>query len=51
MFTADGYGHSFVTNTFSPDYVDYQRAWDVQRDLHAKVVAGDEPDTATAVAI
>jgi len=31
---------------FGPDYVDYQRAWDLQRDLHAKVVAGDEPDTA-----
>ncbi len=31
---------------FAPDYVDYQRAWDVQRELHAKVVAGDEPDTA-----
>jgi lipoyl(octanoyl) transferase len=30
---------------FGPDYVDYQRAWDLQRDLHAKVVAGDEPDT------
>ena len=31
---------------FAPDYVDYQRAWEAQRDLHAKVVAGDEPDTA-----
>jgi lipoyl(octanoyl) transferase len=31
---------------FAPDYVDYQRAWDLQRDLHAKVVAGEEPDTA-----
>ena len=30
---------------FAPDYVDYQRAWDLQRELHAKVVAGDEPDT------
>src|SRR6187200_2678835 len=30
---------------FGPDYVDYQRAWDLQRDLHAKVVAGEEPDT------
>jgi len=30
---------------FAPDYVDYRRAWDVQRDLHAKVVAGEEPDT------
>src|SRR3954471_14802499 len=31
---------------FAPDYVDYQRAWDLQRDVHAKVVAGEEPDTA-----
>jgi lipoyl(octanoyl) transferase len=31
---------------FAPDHVDYQRAWDLQRDLHAKVVAGEEPDTA-----
>ncbi len=30
---------------FGPDYVDYQRAWDLQRELHAKVVAGEEPDT------
>src|SRR5512132_3927274 len=30
---------------FAPDYVDYRRAWHVQRDLHAKVVAGEEPDT------
>jgi lipoyl(octanoyl) transferase len=30
---------------FAPDCVDYRRAWDVQRDLHAKVVAGEEPDT------
>jgi len=30
---------------FAPDYVDYRRAWDVQSDLHAKVVAGEEPDT------
>jgi lipoyl(octanoyl) transferase len=30
---------------FAPNYVDYQRAWDLQRELHAKVVAGEEPDT------
>ena len=30
---------------FSPDYVDYQAAWDRQRDVHAAVVAGAEPDT------
>lgn len=28
-----------------PDYVDYQRAWDHQREVHARVVAGDLPDT------
>lgn len=30
---------------FAPELVDYQQAWDLQRDLHAKVVAGEEPDT------
>ncbi|MEP7035152.1 MAG: lipoyl(octanoyl) transferase LipB [Actinomycetota bacterium] len=30
---------------FSPDYVDYRSAWDRQREVHAAVVAGDEPDT------
>jgi lipoyl(octanoyl) transferase len=30
---------------FDPDYVDYMSAWDRQRELHASVVAGDEPDT------
>ena len=30
---------------FAPNYVNYQRAWDVQREIHAKVVAGEEPDT------
>jgi lipoyl(octanoyl) transferase len=30
---------------FAPDYVDYEYAWDVQRDVHAKVAAGAEPDT------
>ena len=30
---------------FSPDFVDYQAAWDRQREVHAAVVAGDEPDT------
>ncbi len=30
---------------FKPDYVDYQAAWDRQREVHAAVVAGDEPDT------
>ena len=30
---------------FAPDYVDYQAAWDRQREVHAAVAAGDEPDT------
>ena len=30
---------------FDPDFVDYQAAWDRQREVHAAVVAGDEPDT------
>jgi lipoyl(octanoyl) transferase len=30
---------------FAPDYVDYQAAWDRQREVHATVVAGTEPDT------
>jgi lipoyl(octanoyl) transferase len=29
----------------APDYVDYQRAWDIQRDVHSKVVRGLRPDT------
>ena len=28
---------------FAPDYVDYKAAWDRQREVHAAVVAGDEP--------
>ncbi len=30
---------------FGDDRVDYERAWQQQRDLHAAVVAGTEPDT------
>jgi len=30
---------------FAPDYVDYMAAWDHQREVHAAVVAGQEPDT------
>ena len=30
---------------FAPDLVDYQAAWDRQREVHAAVVAGDEPET------
>jgi lipoyl(octanoyl) transferase len=29
---------------FAPDYVDYKVAWDRQLEVHADVVAGDEPD-------
>ena len=28
-----------------PDFVDYQRAWDLQRELHEAVVSGRSPDT------
>jgi lipoyl(octanoyl) transferase len=30
---------------FNPDFVDYQAAWDHQREVHAAVVAGADPDT------
>ena len=30
---------------FDPDFVDYEWAWERQRELHAKVVSGQEPDT------
>jgi lipoyl(octanoyl) transferase len=30
---------------FNPDYVDYLAGWNRQREVHADVVAGDEPDT------
>ena len=30
---------------FDPDLVDYEAAWERQREVHAAVVAGDEPDT------
>ena len=30
---------------FDPDFVDYQAAWDRQREVHATVVSGEEPDT------
>lgn len=29
----------------APDYVDYTRGWDIQRELHEKVVAGTAPST------
>ena len=30
---------------FAPDYVDYAEAWQRQREVHARVVAGLDPDT------
>lgn len=30
---------------FGDERVDYQRAWDLQRELHARVAAGEAPDT------
>ncbi|MFV0463726.1 MAG: lipoyl(octanoyl) transferase LipB [Nostocoides sp.] len=35
----------FVHLGFAPATVDYQEAWARQRELHAAVVAGEEPDT------
>ncbi|SDT18276.1 lipoyl(octanoyl) transferase [Pseudarthrobacter equi] len=29
----------------APEFVDYQHAWDVQRELHGKVVTGEAPST------
>jgi lipoyl(octanoyl) transferase len=29
----------------APDFVDYQRAWDIQREVHAQVVSGERPNT------
>jgi lipoyl(octanoyl) transferase len=29
----------------APDFVDYQRAWDIQREVHAQVVSGEKPNT------
>jgi len=30
---------------FAPHFIDYNAAWERQRELHAAVVAGDDPDT------
>lgn len=29
----------------APDFVDYQQAWELQRELHGKVLAGEAPST------
>lgn len=30
---------------FDPDFVDYLHAWDLQREVHARVVSGEQEDT------
>jgi len=30
---------------FDPDFVDYRWAWERQREVHARVVSGEDPDT------
>ena len=35
----------FVHLGLDPDFVDYEAAWQLQRETHAKVVSGEEPDT------
>lgn len=35
----------FTRLGLAPDFVDYTRGWDVQRELHAKVLAGTAPST------
>lgn len=35
----------FTELGFAPDFIDYKGAWDRQRDLHAAVIAGTQPNT------
>ena len=35
----------FVRVGFAPQPVGYQQAWDLQREVHARVVSGERPDT------
>lgn len=35
----------FVIAGFDPDFVKYEVAWQMQRDIHAQVVSGERPDT------
>ncbi len=35
----------FLHAGFDPELVDYHQAWDLQREIHAEVVQGREPDT------
>ncbi len=34
----------FIRAGFGPDAMDYERAWELQRDLHARRVSGELPD-------
>lgn len=35
----------FETLGLAPNFVDYQKAWDIQREVHAQVVSGERPNT------
>jgi lipoyl(octanoyl) transferase len=35
----------FITAGLNPNFVDYQAGWELQREIHAEVVAGTRPDT------
>jgi lipoyl(octanoyl) transferase len=35
----------FLNAGLAPDFVDYEHGWELQRKIHAQVVAGDIPDT------
>ena len=35
----------FETLGLAPNFVDYQDAWDIQRQVHAQVVSGERPNT------
>ncbi len=35
----------FIRTGFGDAALDYERAWDLQRELHARRVAGEIPDT------
>ncbi|TNM39810.1 lipoyl(octanoyl) transferase LipB [Nocardioides albidus] len=40
---------TFREDGLGPDYIDYVTAWDLQRELHARVVAGELTDTVLLV--
>lgn len=35
----------FTIAGLAPDYVDYDKAWQIQREVHSEVVSGERPDT------